>query len=65
MSAAVSAGPPLSVDAPRALFDFPASWGDYDVPGNGQRILMLTSPRESSEPAAVAVLNWTEGLRKP
>ena len=65
LSAAVSAGPPLRIDAPRPLFDFPASSGDYDVSGNGQRILMLTSPRESTEPAAVAVLNWTDGLRRP
>ena len=65
LSAAVSPGPPLRIDAPQALFDLPVSTGDYDVPDNGQRILILASPRQSAEASAVAVLDWTQGLRKP
>jgi hypothetical protein len=40
-------------------------FSDYDVSADGQRFLMTVPPRENAEPMVVAVLDWTEGLRKP
>jgi Tol biopolymer transport system component len=65
MAASLPSGPDLHADAPRSLFTIAESWGDYDVSPDGQRFLVTVPPRESAEPVAVAVLDWTEGLRKP
>ena len=65
MAAALSAGSELRADTPRPLFSINGSWGDYDVSPDGQRFLVTVPPRESEEPMAIAVLDWTEGLRKP
>jgi len=65
MAAALSGGTDLHADPPHPLFTIAGGWGDYDVSPDGQRFLVTVSPRESAEPIAVAVLDWTAGLRKP
>jgi Tol biopolymer transport system component len=65
MAAALSAGPDLHADPPHPLFEMPGMFSDYDVSADGQRFLMTVPPRENAEPMVVAVLDWTEGLRKP
>ncbi|HET9793955.1 MAG TPA: protein kinase, partial [Thermoanaerobaculia bacterium] len=65
MAAALSGGPDLRADPPRPLFTLSGTFGDYDVSPDGQRFLVTVPPHESVEPVAVAVLDWTEGLRKP
>jgi Tol biopolymer transport system component len=65
MAATLSALPDLHADPPHALFTLNGAFGDYDVSPDGQRFLVTVPPREHAEPTAVAVLDWTEGLRKP
>jgi Tol biopolymer transport system component len=65
MASALSGGADLHADPPRPLFTIAGNFGDYDVSPDGQRFLMTVPPRENAEPIAVAVLDWTEGLRKP
>jgi Tol biopolymer transport system component len=65
MAAALSAGAELHADPPITLFTIAGQSGDYDVSPDGQRFLVTVPPRGNAEPTAVAVLDWTEGLRKP
>ena len=58
----------LEISTPAPLFDVRVPSGNgyiqqYDVTGDGQRILVNTVVEESQEPITV-VLNWTAGLRK-
>lgn len=63
MAASVSESPAFRAGEPRALFAA-RIWGDYAVSKDGQRFLISTSPSETAEPTAIAVLNWTSAIKE-
>jgi Tol biopolymer transport system component len=65
MATTLSGGADLRAEQPHALFTLNEEFGDYDAAPDGQRFLVTVPPRESAGPTTVAVLDWTEGLRKP
>jgi hypothetical protein len=69
MTVAVGAGPSFDAGRPRALFS-PNAWRltpnqVYAVTKDGQRFLVMTTPRKSSGAAPLTVvLNWTAAIHR-
>jgi hypothetical protein len=59
MVADVTLGAYVLCGAPRALFEMPSRM--YDVSRDGQRVLIVSDPKEIAAPITV-VMNWWLGL---
>jgi eukaryotic-like serine/threonine-protein kinase len=67
MSVEVKSGPTFEASAPRALFALRSindDGGSYEVTGDGQRFLVVTSLVEAHAAPLTVVLNWTAELKR-
>ncbi len=56
-------GSAFQVGVPKQLFTAPVTVGDWDVTGDGKRILMAVSGGQSTEEITV-MLNWQAALKR-
>ena len=65
MAVDITAGPPISVGAPRRVFEKPYNrsdgfWPNYDVTPDGRRLLMVRSTSRDTPSRVNVVLNWID-----
>jgi hypothetical protein len=67
MAVEVKTGARFEAGAPRALFDLRSIrgiGGNYEVTGDGQRFLVVTSGEETTAATFTVVLNWAAELKR-
>jgi hypothetical protein len=67
MSSAITLGPELTWESPRAVFetDFIDTHGrSYDVPPDGQRLLVVKTTREPTRTKIHVIHNWFDELKR-